>query len=302
MLKELLPQSVGSFIEERFNIKDVYEIRIRHNMPIYINVLGRYVPLRNLNGSIIYADKKLLDFIISRATDMSLYKYNNQIKNGYISVFGGIRIGIGGEIVLDDKTLVKTIKNFSSLTIRLPHEIKGCSNDIMDYIVDSGGVKNTIIISPPGCGKTTFLRDIAKNLSAEDNVSNILIIDEKFEIASSENGVNQLNVGTKTDILSGATKDFGFYAAIQSMRPDVVITDEIASQKDIQGLKYAINSGVKVVASCHGYNHLDLKRKQGWNSLMEDKIIERYVVLSAREGVGTVEMVLNSSLEPLYSL
>lgn len=300
MLKEILPPSLGSLIDNRYRYEDIYEIRIRCNMPIVINYLNRYEPLRNINGGQVYADKKLIDYILSRATDLSLYKYNNQIKNGYISVSGGIRIGIAGEVVLGDNNgEIKTIKNYSSVVIRIPHEIVGCADEIMEHIFDESGVKNTLIVSPPGCGKTTFLRDIARNLNKSEFPLNVLIIDERFEIASQEGGINYLDVGNYADVLSGATKEYGFYTGIRSMRPDVIITDEISSKSDIQGLKYASSCGVKVIASTHGYNHLDLKRKNNFVSLIEERVFDRYIILSAREGAGTIEMVLNSVFEPI---
>lgn len=304
MLKELFPSSLGALIEDRFNFRDIYEIRIRSNKPIIINYLNRFVQIKNEKGVSICADKKLIEYILSRATDLSLYKYNNQIKNGFLSVAGGIRIGIAGEIVIGETGEIKTIKNFSSLTIRIPHEIRGCSDEIINLIIDEKtGIKNTLIISPPGCGKTTFLRDIARNLSScFEEPKNILIIDERYEIASCDNGVNSLNVGVFTDVLSGSTKEYGFYAGIRSMRPDVIITDEISSKSDIAGLKYASSCGVKIIASTHGYGHLDLKRKGSFNSLLEDKVFDRYIILSDRNGAGTIELVLNSAFEPLMVL
>ena len=111
MLKEILPRELGELIESRYNFGGVYELRVRTGMPIYLNYLSSFVPLKSLSGQLTIADKRLVDFILARATDLSLYKYNNQIKNGFISVAGGIRIGIAGEVVVGDDGLIKTIKN-----------------------------------------------------------------------------------------------------------------------------------------------------------------------------------------------
>lgn len=300
MLKDLLPISICEILNSRFADEYIYELRIRCNKPIYINYKNTYIPLKNDSGNIIFADKKLIDYIIARATDVSLYKFNNQLKNGFLSVNGGVRIGIGGDVVVDDNGEVKTIKNFSSLVIRVPHQIKGCAEEVMPYIADDTGIKNTLIIAPPGAGKTTFLRDIARSASMYLEYQNILIIDERYEIASVENGDTGLDVGKETDVLSGSSKEYGFTCGIRSMRPDVIITDEIASKSDINGIRSVVSSGVKVVASCHGKSHLDLKNKPQFASILNEKIFDRFILLSSREGAGTVEMVLNSVLEPIF--
>ena len=300
MVKELLPRDLGEVVASKYNFAGIYEFRIRSGMPILINYLGEYIILRNLKSELMIADKKLVEYILARATDLSLYKYNNQIKNGFISVSGGVRIGISGEVVLGEDGIIKTLKNYSGLVIRVPHQIKGCSQKIMPYILDESGLKNTLIISPPGCGKTTLLRDVAREISHQDRVYNILIVDERYELAASENGVNTLDVGFMTDVLSGTSKEFGFYDGIRALRPDVIITDELATKNDVNAVKYAKNSGVKVVASVHGSSHLDIKQKTYFCSAIVERTFDRYVVLSDRNGVGTIEYILNSAFEPMW--
>lgn len=302
MLETLLPLDLVSMIKERFNIRGIYEIKIRCDMPLVVCYFGDFVFLRDSNRQLIYADKRLIEYVVSHATDSSLYRYNNQIKNGFISVSGGIRIGVAGEVVEEENRQIKTIKNFSSLNIRIPHEIKGCATEIMKYILDSSGINNTLIISPPGCGKTTYLRDVARQLSQQEQFYNVLIIDERYEICAVENCRPRLDVGNTTDIISGSTKEYGLIEGLRTLRPDVVITDELSSIKDIRAIKLARTSGVKVIASVHAYNHLDLKNKLHFRDLIESRSFDRYVILSRRNGVGTCEMILNSSLEPLFSL
>lgn len=299
MIQELLPRDLGEIINARYNLSSIYELRIRTGMPIFVNYMGDYVLLRNGRGEIVVADKRLVEYILARATDLSLYKYNNQIKNGFISVSGGIRIGISGEVVLGDDGAIKTIKNYSGLVIRIPHEVKGCSQKIMPYILDSNGIKNTLIISPPGCGKTTLLRDIARELSCQGKVYNILVVDERYELAAAENGTNTLDVGAMADVLSGTSKEFGFYDGILALRPDVIITDELATKQDVNAVKFAKNSGVKVIASVHGSSHLDVKQKPHFSAAISERTFDRYIVLSDRKGVGTIELVLNSAFEPI---
>lgn len=277
----------------------VYEIRIRAEKPIYINYFGEYIPLRDKTSEIIYSDKKLIDYIITRATEMSVYRYNSQIKEGFITTSKGVRIGIAGEIVETETSEVRTIKNPSSLVLRIPHEIKNCANEVMPYIMDCHGVHSSLIISPPGCGKTTFIRDIARALTQTEKINNILVVDERFEIAGGENGAPRMDVGLTTDIISGGTKTFAFNGGIRSLRPDVIITDEIGTKSDAIAIKQASLSGVKVIATAHAENEQELRKRNNFIDLFESEIFERIIVLSSRNGMGTVETILNSKLDPM---
>lgn len=301
MLSSILPPELFQLVEAISSIENIYEIRIRFNSPIVINVGGEFKVLRNkLNGNkVVYADSRLIDYIICKATDSSLYTFNNQIKQGFITVSGGIRIGITGEIVTTDDEKIKTIKNFSALCIRIPHEIYNCASTAMNFIVGKS-IKNTLIISPPGAGKTTFLRDIARSLSNLNVLYNTLVLDERFEIGASIEGLATMDIGSYTDVLSGCNKAYGFKEGIRTMRPDVIICDELATKSDIEAVRAAVNSGVKVIASAHSNSHLELKKKAEFEPIFNDKIFERYVVLSTRNGMGTYEGIYDENCIPLY--
>ena len=299
MIEELFPSDLTNLLSSRFNISGLYEIRVRAEKPIYINYFGDYVPLRDKNQSIIYADLKLIDFIITRATEMSVYRYNSQIKQGFITTAKGVRIGISGEIVETEANEIRTIKNPSSLVIRIPHEIKNASIEIIPYIIDSFGVKNTLIISPPGCGKTTIIRDISRVLCLQDRVYNVLIVDERYEIAGAENGASRLDIGLTADVISGGTKAFSFSNGIRTLKPDVIITDEIGSKADAVAIKQASLSGVKIIATAHAKDEEDIKRRSNFIDLLDSKIFERIIVLSQKKGMGTIEAVFNAEFEPL---
>lgn len=295
MIKNLFPIDILNLLSNNFNFNGIYEVRVRINKPIYINYFGEYVSLKSKSGERIFAEKKLVDFILSRATEMSVYRYNSQIKEGFITTSGGIRIGLAGEVVDAEGLDVRTIKNPTSLVIRVPHEVKNCANQVLPYIVDSGGIKNTLIISPPGCGKTTFIRDIARALSYEKEIINSLIVDERFEIS----GFSTLDVGATTDVILGGNKEFAFTSAVRALRPDVIITDEIGTKSDAYAIKQASLSGVKVIATAHAKNEQELKLRTPFIDLINNKIFERIVVLSRREGMGTVEDILNEDLDPI---
>lgn len=299
MIKEIFPLSLAELITTRFNMAGVYELRIRAEKPLYINYYGEYLPLRDKNQSIIYADKKLIEYIVDHVTEMSVYRYNTQIKQGFMTTQDGIRIGLAGEIVEDDENGVKTIKNLTSLVIRIPHEIKNCSSEILPFIVDSAGVKNTLIISPPGCGKTTIIRDIARSLGLKDKMYNILVVDERYEIAGAEKGTPRMDIGLTSDVISGGNKNFSFSSGIRCLKPDVIITDEIGFRSDTTAIKQAVLSGVKVIATAHARSELELKKRTVFLDLFKDKIFDRVVILSDRKGIGTLEAILNADFEPL---
>ena len=159
--------------------------------------------------------------------------------------------------------------------------------------------KNTLIISPPGSGKTTLVRDIIYKLSNEKKIDNILVVDERFEIAASGESSN-IDVGIRSDIISGSEKGFAFNEALKTMSPKVIVTDEISSQADTESVCSAIKSGVKVIATAHAENISDLKSKKYFEGIIRDKYFERIIVLSSRMGVGTIDGVFDENLRVIY--
>ena len=189
--------------------------------------------------------KKALELI----TSFSLYAYENEIKNGYITLSGGHRVGVCGEANMD-KIGITHLKSIQSLNYRFARELVGCSDGYIKNIVKNGEVKNTLIVSPPMCGKTTLLRDIARNLSLLGK--RVSIIDERGEIAASAGKASPFDLGFGCDILSGASKSEGMLYMLRSMSPDVIITDEIGGNEDIDAIREIKKRGVSVIASLHG--------------------------------------------------
>jgi len=301
MVRTILPELIVNALAN-LNMENVYEIRIRRNSPVVINYLGKNKVLTTNSGEKIFASNNLIESIIKKATEYSLYAYNNQIKQGFITARGGIRIGIAGESVNSDNFMPTTIKNIHSLNIRIPHEVMNCSILAFKFIYSQEfGLKNTLIIAPPGAGKTTFLRDIARNLSINnEKIYNTLVVDERFEICSTLNGEPMLNVGEYTDIISGAGKMFAFTNAIRAMKPDVIITDELMGIEDSMACIRAIRSGVKIIASVHGNNFRELIDKPEYKELLNGGYFERIVVLSSKGGPGKIEGIFDENLKCIY--
>jgi stage III sporulation protein AA len=285
----IFPPKIGSLLRDRLNKEQVYELRIKIGKPIL--VYSKY------GESIINytSTKEDMKSIMQKVSNYSLYAYEEDIRQGFITIKGGHRIGIAGECVME-KGEVKTIRNISSVNIRICREIIGCSNKVMKYIASAYKVYNTIIISPPKCGKTTILRDIARNISngissAGLSGRKVVVIDERSEIGACHFGIPQSDLGIRTDVLDNCLKKEGLIMAIRSLSPEVLICDEIGTKGDIESLIMAFNSGVNIITTIHGFTIEDLYKRKVFNDLLDNEILERAIILSNRNGVGTIENV-----------
>lgn len=256
-------------------INNIEEIRIR---------LGQTVKIKigNTEKELPYvATNKDIREILELASNHSMYAYGEEIKNGYITVEGGHRIGVCGRAVCDDSRLT-SIKNISSVNVRVAHEIIGCSNELIRDICNEKEIKSTLLISPPGQGKTTLLRDIIRNIS--NTGYNVSLVDERSEIAACFTGEAQNDIGTRTDVMDACPKACGMIMMIRSMSPQVIVTDEIGKNEDIDALRYAFNCGCYVIASIHGENITDIQRKQEMKEIIENRFFQRYIVISKCNG------------------
>nr|WP_197702863.1 stage III sporulation protein AA [Thermoanaerobacterium sp. RBIITD] len=294
------------------NIKaKMEEIRLRINKPLMIHIdnqerfissEGRIVDLADFAYRVTNDDCEKALQLISKS---SIYAFEDEIKNGYITLKGGYRVGICGKCVLENG-MIKTIINVSGFNYRIMRECIGVSDEIMRYILkQSDTIYNTLIISPPQCGKTTLLRDIARNISngmktLDFKGDNISIIDERSEIAACYKGDPQNDVGYRTDILDSCPKHLGILMMIRSMSPRVIITDEIGKIEDITAIHEAVNAGVNIITTVHGNDISDIIRKEYLNELISGKEFERYIILSKRKGAGTIESILDRDLKTIF--
>ncbi|MBE6090657.1 stage III sporulation protein AA [Clostridium beijerinckii] len=285
----IFPTKIGNLLKDRINKEQVYELRIKIGKPIL--VYSKY------GESIInyISTKEDMKSIMQKVSNYSLYAYEEDIRQGFITIKGGHRIGIAGECVME-KGEVKTIRNISSVNIRICREVIGCSNKVMKYITSAYKVYNTIIISPPKCGKTTILRDIARNISSGMPSlgvagKKVAVIDERSEIGACYFGIPQSDLGIRTDVLDNCLKREGLIMAIRSLSPEVLICDEIGTKGDIEALIMAFNSGVNIITTIHGFTIEDLYKRRVLSDLLDNEILERVIILSNRNGIGTVENV-----------
>ncbi|MGN0818126.1 MAG: hypothetical protein ACI4L9_04070 [Candidatus Coproplasma sp.] len=231
------------------NINNLSEIRLRKGQPVIIEYLGEYHYINNygISRSVTGAIKsEEVESVLGSAMHGSVYAYTEQLKRGFITVDGGIRIGVGGEYVTERDKIV-AVRGATSLNIRIPHCIDGCGSYILKFI-ENGRINSTLIFSSPGFGKTTILRDLAKSLS---NRCNVLVFDERCEISALDGAGNGFNLGERCDVVRGGDKIAAFPNAIRAMKPDVIITDELYGNDDYSAVKYAIDCGITVFASTH---------------------------------------------------
>lgn len=302
MLQDILDEKLSNIINYKIKFTDLNEIRIRAEKPIVVYIKGQpyFISEKGLTCNInnaIFATLEMIQDIVYKASDCSIYSVNEQIKQGFLVLDNGVRIGLCG-CVIEENGVVKTISNWTSLNIRIPHQIKNSSLNVFNEIITDSGIKNTLVISPPGAGKTTFLRDFIFQLSENNYCTNVCVIDERGEIAG---GVNSgIKLGRFCDVVSFCTKKTGIMQCIRAMSPNLIVTDEIGDLEDIEPLKTAMNSGVNVIASIHSAGIEDYKRKEIYN-LLPYGYFQRYVVLSMRNGPGTYEGLYNEKFNRIMS-
>ena len=297
IMQNILPDYVYNSLNN-INLELLNEVRLRKGKVVVVCVNGRnyYLGAHGITIDIskgIICDISLIKYVVSKISNDSFYTINEQIIKGYITYKNGIRVGVCGEFVYENG-LIRTIKNINSLNIRIPHQIKNCSLNYFNYIVDSNRLYSTLIISSPGAGKTTFVRDIVYQLSKRTNY-NIFVLDERGEIT----GNNSLELGG-ADVMLNCSKLYGFECSIRNMNPDVIVTDEINFDTDIEAIKQALTCGVKIIATIHAQNIDELKQKKMFFDLIKSKMFERYIVLNSALGLGTVESIYNENLDCIY--
>lgn len=301
MLEKILDEKIFKILALKVTFSKINEIRLREAKPIVIffdgqaNFLGEN-GLQFSSDRAIIASKNMIEDIIFKASEFSIYSVNEELKQGYLVLDGGERIGICGTVVMENSK-IKTITNFSSINIRIPHEIRNCSLPVFKQLYDEqGGLKNILIISAPGQGKTTFIRDFVNQLSLRNISYNVLIIDERGEIAGKG---NKLQVGKFCDVLSFTDKQNGFLQGIRAMNPHLIVTDELGGDIDFEAVKYASNCGVNILATIHADSVYQLKQKPNFNKIAN--IFDRYVVLKKAGKPGTIEGVYNANFEKIFA-
>ncbi len=238
--------------------------------------------------------------VVQAVTRSSLYAVEDELKRGFVTMPGGHRVGVAGRVVVYESGYVRSIRSITSLNVRIAKECIGAADRIAHplYRKTDGKPYSTLILSPPQCGKTTLLRDIARQWSANlirkgGKPLKVTIVDERSEISGCVDGIPQFLVGPRTDVLDACPKAEGMLMAIRSLSPDVVVTDEIGREQDKDAILEAANAGVAVITSAHANTIAQWRQRPFMNELFSTHAFSRYILLSRRLGPGTVESVLD---------
>ncbi|MCI5639706.1 MAG: stage III sporulation protein AA [Lachnospiraceae bacterium] len=220
-------------------------------------------------------------------SNYSRYAYEEEMGQGYITIRGGHRVGLAGQLVRE-RGATKGMKYISCINIRLAHEVIGCGTWLLPYLQGEQGLYNTLLVSPPRGGKTTLLRDLIRLLSdgeGMDRAYTVGVVDERSEIGACFRGIPQNTLGCRTDILDGCPKAEGMMLLVRSMAPEVIAVDEIGSEDDMTAMEYAMHCGVHILATIHGADWEELQRKSAMVKLFREQFFGRYVVLGHHPGM-----------------
>ncbi len=307
-IKKTITNALGIRLKSIFEKLDqeeyklIYEIRIRINQPIiivrenkelFISSQGTYT---NSQDKALRATAEDIQNTLEIMSHHSMYAFQEEMREGYITLEGGHRVGIVGKIIRD-KGQVKSIRYVGAMNIRIAHEIIGAADKILPYIYqDPQTIFHTLIVSPPRCGKTTILRDLIRQISNGSygyQGMTIGVVDERSEIGGCYQGIAQNDVGMRTDILDGCHKVDGMLMLLRSMSPDVIAVDEIGKKDDLFAIEEVLNAGVKIVSTVHGSTLEDIMNKPVLKEMIERRFFQRIICISARRGPGTIETILD---------
>lgn len=279
---EYFPNKIVQAILNSINEKEIEtleEIRIRVSKPIILKLANKEIIVEY-----IVTTQDILE-IVEKITENSMYSYQQQICSGYITLKGGHRVGISGNVVMEENKVIN-VNYIYSLNFRIARQIIGVAEKVVNEVIKNDEISNTLIISKPGAGKTTILRDLIRMVSKTKTVG---VVDERGEIAAMYKNEPQNDLGIKVDILSNISKSLGIKMLVRSMAPDVIVADEIGTKEDIEAIKYAVTSGVKGIFTAHANNIEDVKKSPILKELLNLNLIEKIIILDKnnRENIET---------------
>lgn len=305
---KLLPLELRKILLlQNIEFSKIQEIRLRVNMPlIVVYGMGEYFlsergemtkEIKNAYRVTGAQIKEAMVYISS----YSRYAFEEEIRQGFITVEGGHRVGVAGKIIWDNGK-IRNISYISFINIRVSHEVIGCAERVIGYLRDNENFFNTLIISPPRCGKTTLLRDIVRIVAdgyEKSRGMTVGIVDERSEIGACHLGCPQNNIGCRTDVLDGCPKSQGMMMMVRSMAPEIVAVDEIGSREDAAAIDYVMNCGINIIATVHGLDMDEVINKPVIGDLVRKRRFKRYIVLK-KGTMGKISAIFDDRGNVIY--
>lgn len=279
---------------------DMQEIRIRAGSPLMVVYKGQEYfvtedgTMESMPNRPYRVSQEELKETMEFVSNYSMYAFEEELRQGFITIQGGHRVGVAGKIILE-REQIKNMRYISFINIRLAHQVLGCADRVLPYVVQGESIYHTLIISPPRCGKTTLLRDMIRQLSngnKERRGLDVGVVDERSELGACFQGRPQNDLGYRTDVLDCCPKREGMMMLVRSMSPKIIAVDEIGFREDVEALEYVMNCGVKILATVHGKSMEEIRSKPVLGRLVREKVFQRYILLSARQ-TGKVEAIFD---------
>ncbi len=288
MIQRIFPEPVRRIFPELERMGRLEEIRVRVGQPFIFRMGEREYFLDNAGARLTdvqeaacTAQKEDLAQMLLLLSRYSLYAFEEEIRRGYITLEGGHRVGLAGQAVLEAGK-VRTLRYINFMNIRVAREKKGCAAGMVPYLYRDGSIYNTLILSPPGMGKTTYLRDAVRLLSngcAGQKGLRVCVLDERSEIAACHLGIPQNDVGMRTDVMDGCTKAEGMEMVLRSMSPQVIAVDELGGEDDFAAVEKVLYCGSRILGTVHAENMDELERKPALQRWGRNSVFERFVRL-----------------------
>ncbi len=274
------------------------EIRLRTDRPVILQLGHRECFLRRdggfteRRGEALCVSAAQIEAILKHICQYSVYAFEEELRQGFLTVPGGHRVGVAGQVVLDQDGRIRTLKHISCLNIRIAHEVRGAADKALPFLYQDGRFLSGMIVSPPGCGKTTMLRDIVRQVSDGNAYGAgrcVGVVDERSEIAGCYLGVAQNDVGIRTDVLDGCPKAAGMMMLIRSMAPQVVAVDEIGDREDVHALLQVLRCGSSLIVTAHGGSIEEIREKAHMRELLAQREFRRFILLGKKRGKCVIE-------------